>query len=80
MGGYYGGWPTIELAELHQLPLLLSDIRTFDEYTGLKLHPNHIDELGEMFKKLETYAPPEFSKHHEQAFVKVYEKIISRLQ
>lgn len=78
MGGYYGGGPAIELAETHHLPLLLSDIKVFDEYTGLKLHPNHIDELGETIKTLEKYAPPESQKHHEQAFVKVYEKIISR--
>ncbi len=77
-GGYYGWWPTIELAEFHKLPLLLSDIKIFDDYTGIKLHPNHIDELGEMLDQLENYSYEITEKHHEQTFVKVYEKIISR--
>jgi hypothetical protein len=41
---YYSGWPLIELAHVHGLPMVLSEISSLKSYESSHLHPNHIGE------------------------------------
>lgn len=54
VGAYNTAKTNVELAHSHGVPLVLSDIRAFDFYAdAIKIHPNHLEELSEIFIKIE---------------------------
>ncbi len=44
VGSYYSGWPRIELAYAHKIPMILSDITAIRWFGATYIHPNHISE------------------------------------
>lgn len=54
VGAYNTAKTNIELARSHGIPLVLSDIRSFDFYADvIKIHPNHLEDLSDILQKLE---------------------------
>jgi hypothetical protein len=78
VGAYYSGGPAVELAHTYELPLLVSDIPSFSGYTGLKILPNHLEELGKILKQFETYTQVPQPRHDDHAYIRAYEKLIAK--
>jgi hypothetical protein len=77
-GPYYGGGSNIELACTYEIPLLLAEIKSLEEYHGIKIHPNHGEHLPEALKKLETAKYIPHRSFEEVLFVKAYEKCLMK--
>ncbi len=77
--GYYMGWPRIELARSHHIPLLISDIDAFVDYRewSIVVHPSHLGDLKETLQILETRESQQYSKIPNEALMKWYEKILA---
>lgn len=77
-GAYYGAWPIIEVALAYALPLLLSDIRAFEQYEWIKVHPSHTAEIAQCIKLLEKTESIPHIRHHERTYIEAYEKILMK--
>ncbi len=79
VGAYYTGWPRIELARSHHIPLLISDIPSLWDYheNAIRVHPSHLSNLGERLSELEQTKKEEMRKISNDDIIKRYEKIIA---
>lgn len=75
---YYSAGSIIELAVSYELPMLLSDIVAFQNYDGLRVHPNHTSDIAKSLSQLETIPFQNTHPHHERAYVEAYEKILAK--
>lgn len=65
VGSYFSGWPLIELAHAHGLPMVLSEISPLKSYESIHLHPNHIgEELAPILINIEKHQGPHTRKPH----------------
>lgn len=58
--------------------MLLSDIVAFQNYDGLRVHPNHTSDIAKSLSQLETTPFQNTHPHHERAYVEAYEKILAK--
>jgi hypothetical protein len=68
----------IEYARVYRLPLLLSDIRVFDRYPWIKIHPNHLLDIVSALHQLEDCAPQNVNIHPENMYIQAYEKMLAK--
>lgn len=79
IGAYYASGPRIELAQSYNIPLLISNIPSLQEYhnSAITTHPNHLSALGNMFQELETFSSSNKRKVSNTEIIRAYEKIIA---
>ena len=76
IGSYYGWGTTIVEAESFGIPLLLSDIPVLREYTGIFIHPNHLEELPGILLDIEKHSNAKITKDN-TAIMEVYTTLIA---
>lgn len=77
-GRYWSGGSRIEYARDHWLPLLLSDIKSLEGYQGIKIHPNHLEELPDALKSLEKEEKWKILVPQWENYMQVYKKLLAR--
>lgn len=82
VGAYNTTKVNVELANSHDLPMILSDIRAFDFYPhAIKIHPNHLENLSEIFSQIEKnhdFNLPERNIFDEAMIFEQFKKILSK--
>lgn len=82
VGAYNTSKVNVELANSHDLPMILSDIRAFDFYPhAIKIHPNHLENLSEIFSQIEKnhdFNLPEKNIFDEAMIFEQFKKILSK--
>ena len=79
VGPYYSAGTHLALAKSYEKPILVADIPLLRDYSYVRIHPNHTDELPETLKSFETslYENTEVSIDNE-AIMNVYQKILAK--
>lgn len=82
VGAYNTTKVNVELANSHDLLMILSDIRAFDFYPhAIKIHPNHLEKLSEIFSQIEKnhdFNLPEKNIFDEVVIFEQFKKILSK--
>lgn len=80
VGSYYSAGTHLALAKSYNTPMLVADIPLLRDYSYVRIHPNHTDELPEKLKSFETslYENVEVSIDNE-AIMSVYQKILAKV-